>query len=77
MGQAKNYTSQSLLFLSMFLVCLLMLITLYGGSKLVKIMGETTIKVMMRIMGLILMVIAVEFFFSGLKPIVQDIMTIN
>jgi multiple antibiotic resistance protein len=77
MGQAKNYTSQSLLFLSMFLVCLLMLITLYGGSKLVKIMGETTIKVMMRIMGLILMVIAVEFFFSGLKPIVQDIMTLN
>jgi multiple antibiotic resistance protein len=26
----------------------------------------------MRLMGLIVMVIAVEFFFSGLKPIVQD-----
>jgi multiple antibiotic resistance protein len=31
-------------------------------------------KVMMRIMGLILMVIAVEFFFSGLKPIVRNIL---
>ena len=30
---------------------------------------------MMRLMGLIVMVIAVEFFFSGLKPIVIDIFT--
>jgi multiple antibiotic resistance protein len=30
--------------------------------------------VMMRLMGLIVMVIAVEFFFSGLKPIILDIM---
>jgi multiple antibiotic resistance protein len=29
---------------------------------------------MMRIMGLIVMVIAVEFFFSGLKPIVWEIL---
>jgi len=29
---------------------------------------------MMRLMGLIVMVIAVEFFFSGLKPIVIDIL---
>ena len=28
----------------------------------------------MRLMGLIVMVIAVEFFFSGLKPIVLDIL---
>ena len=31
----------------------------------------------MRIMGLIVMVIAVEFFFSGLKPILQDIFKIT
>ncbi len=29
---------------------------------------------MMRLMGLIVMVIAVEFFFSGLKPIVQGML---
>ena len=28
---------------------------------------------MMRLMGLIVMVIAVEFFFSGLRPIIIDI----
>jgi multiple antibiotic resistance protein len=37
-------------------------------------LGETGINVMMRIMGLIVMVIAVEFFFSGLRPIVLSIL---
>jgi len=37
-------------------------------------LGETGINVMMRIMGLIVMVIAVEFFFSGLKPILLGIL---
>ena len=41
---------------------------------LIKILGETGNNVMMRLMGLIVMVIAVEFFFSGLKPIVIDIL---
>jgi len=39
-----------------------------------KFPGETGVNVMMRIMGLIVMVIAVEFFFSGLKPIILDIL---
>lgn len=77
MEQSKTYAQVGILIASMLLVCLLMLVTLYGGSRLVKFMGETTMKVMMRIMGLILMVIAVEFFFSGLKPIVQDILAIQ
>ncbi|MBT3802717.1 MAG: antibiotic resistance protein MarC, partial [Bacteroidetes bacterium] len=44
-----------------------------GGSRLSKLLGQTGLNVLMRIMGLIVMVIAVEFFFSGLKPILQDI----
>ena len=43
-------------------------------SRIIKILGETGINVMMRLMGLIVMVIAVEFFFSGLKPIILDIL---
>lgn len=67
MGESHTYAQKGILITSMFLVCLIMLVTLYGGARLVNLIGETTIKVMMRIMGLILMVIAVEFFFSGLK----------
>lgn len=46
---------------------------LYSASRIIKFLGETGINVMMRLMGLIVMVIAVEFFFNGLKPIVIDI----
>ncbi|WP_289763164.1 NAAT family transporter [Paramuribaculum intestinale] len=45
---------------------------LRASTRLVKIIGETGNNVMMRLMGLLLMVIAVECFVTGLKPIVID-----
>ena len=53
---------------------LLTYIILYSSSRIIKVLGQTGINVMMRLMGLIVMVIAVEFFFAGLKPILLDIM---
>lgn len=44
------------------------------STRLNKYMGETGNNVMMRLMGLILMVIAVECFVSGFKPIMIDIL---
>lgn len=55
-------------------VLLLTYLILVGASTITDKLGETGNKVMMRLMGLIVMVIAVEFFFSGLKPIILDIM---
>ena len=54
------------LFISYFLI-------LRASTRLVNILGETGNNVMMRLMGLILMVIAVECFVSGMKPILVDI----
>ncbi|KAB2814657.1 MarC family protein [Phaeocystidibacter luteus] len=54
-------------------VMLLTYIILFSSSKIIKLLGETGNTVMMRLMGLIVMVIAVEFFFSGLGPILQGI----
>ena len=51
-------------------VLILTYLILVGASKITEKLGETGNKVMMRLMGLIVMVIAVEFFFSGLKPII-------
>ena len=48
-------------------------IILRAATRLVEIIGETGNNVMMRLMGLILMVIAVECFVSGAKPILADI----
>ena len=50
---------------------------LIGANRLLGFLGDSGNKVMMRIMGLIVMVIAVEFFFSGLTPIIQDMLKIS
>jgi multiple antibiotic resistance protein len=55
-------------------VLLLTYFILIGASQITDKLGETGNKVMMRLMGLIVMVIAVEFFFSGLKPIILNIL---
>ncbi|HKJ06020.1 MAG TPA: MarC family protein [Flavobacteriaceae bacterium] len=57
-------------------IALLTFLIYMGGSKILKFLGDTGNKVMMRLMGLIVMVIAVEFFFSGLKPILLSIFKI-
>ena len=56
------------------LVYFITFLILQASTRLVRILGETGNNVMMRLMGLILMVIAVECFVSGLKPIVIDIL---
>lgn len=55
-------------------VYLLTYVVLRLSTRLVKIIGETGNNVMMRLMGLILMVIAVECFVSGFKPIMINIL---
>jgi multiple antibiotic resistance protein len=54
-----------------------MLFSLLGGRKIVKFLGDSGNKVLMRIMGLIVMVIAVEFLFSGLTPLVREMLKLN
>lgn len=55
------------------IVYVLTYIILRLSTRLVKFMGETGNNVMMRLMGLILMVIAVECFVGGVKPILLEI----
>ena len=61
---------------TIFAIMLTTYLILLSSTKIIDFLGETGNKVMMRLMGLIVMVIAVEFFFSGLKPIVRDILNI-
>ncbi len=73
MEDSKTIELKIILFASIFAVILINFIVLSASSKITKLIGETGNNVMMRLMGLIVMVIAVEFFFSGLKPIIQGI----
>jgi multiple antibiotic resistance protein len=74
MEDAAGIGQKVILLAAIFIVMLLTYLGLKFSSKITQLIGETGNNVMMRIMGLIVMVIAVEFFFAGLKPIVKDIL---
>ena len=74
MEDADTLEKKVVLVASIFVVMLLTYLILFSSTKIIKVLGETGNNVMMRLMGLIVMVIAVEFFFSGLKPIVAEMM---
>jgi multiple antibiotic resistance protein len=74
MEDATTLQRKIILFGAIILVMLITYLTLYSSSRIIKFLGQTGNNVMMRLMGLIMMVIAVEFFFSGLKPIILDMM---
>lgn len=73
MQDATTFSKKIALIFAVLFICYLTYLILWGASKIMKTIGETGNKVMMRLMGLIVMVIAVEFFFAGLKPIIMDI----
>jgi multiple antibiotic resistance protein len=52
-------------------VCIATAAILLSGRRIISLLGPSGAKVMMRIMGLIVMLIAVEFFFAGITPYVQ------
>jgi len=72
MEDAHTFAHKVVLIVSVFLIMFLTYLILVSSSKISKKLGDTGNKVMMRLMGLIVMVIAVEFFFSGLKPIIES-----
>ena len=74
MADANSMSRKAILVGMIALIYFITFLILRASTRLVKLMGETGNNVMMRLMGLILMVIAVECFFSGLKPILISIM---
>lgn len=73
-NRAGNWEMKGIMIFAVAAVITLVYLILRSSSKIIRLLGETGNNVMMRLMGLIVMVIAVEFFFSGLKPIVIDIL---
>lgn len=73
MEDATTFAKKGILIGAIALVYLLTFIILRASTKLLKFLGETGNNVMMRLMGLILMVIAIECFVSGFRPIMIDI----
>lgn len=74
MDDAKSVTFKAALIGIIAFTYFVAFLILRASTRLVKLLGETGNNVMMRLMGLILMVIAVECFVGGIRPIVIDIL---
>lgn len=74
MGDAKSLTGRGEVIISLILVSLVSLLILLGATGITKFLGNSGNKIMMKFMGLIVMMIAVEFFFQGITPYVQAMM---
>ena len=72
MQDAQTVELKGVLIGSIAFIYLLTYFILRASTRLVDVLGETGNNVMM---GLILMVIAVECFVSGIKPILVDVLT--
>ena len=73
MNEANGLVDKEIaLMLALAGVLLLTFLFLIGARQVMHALGPSGNKVLLRIMGLIVMAIAVEFFFNGLRPIVQS-----
>lgn len=73
MEDSSDLVLKSLLIGAIVFTMILTLLIYLGGSRITKFLGDTGNKIMLKLMGLIVMVIAVEFFFAGLGPILRAI----
>ena len=71
MEDATSVEAKSILITSIALVLLLTGVILLAGKKILNFLGDSGAKVMMRLMGLVVMLIGVEFFFAGVTPYVR------
>lgn len=73
MQNADTWPSKAGILASILIVLGLTALILLGGRKIMGLLGPSGSKVMMRLMGLIVMLIAVEFFFAGITPYIGKI----
>jgi multiple antibiotic resistance protein len=70
-NEADTAPRQLAVLISILAVILLTLALLLGARRVGRFLGESGNRVLLRLMGLITMVIAVELFFGGLTPFVR------
>jgi len=75
MHESHTLTQKSLLLICALLVAVSSYYILLSSQKIMDLIGESGQKVFIRLMGLILMMIAVEYFFTGLKPYIRVLVT--
>lgn len=73
MQEAQGPLAQAEVMLGIFSVCVATALIFALGEGLLRFLGKVGASVMMRLMGLIMMLIAVEFFFAGVPHYINVI----
>lgn len=71
MGQAKTWLYFVPVFISIFLTCLITYFMLKGAQYVLKYLKQTGLRIIIRIMGMILAAIAVQFIINGVYDAVK------
>ena len=71
-NQVGSFNEKVLFILSIMICMIVTYIILMMANKVSKKIGTTGIRIIQRLMGIILMVIAVQFIIDGLTPVIYD-----
>ena len=71
-AQAVSFEQKVIFYLSIILTLLITFIILKLGKKLTKKLGTAGLRVIERIMGMILMVVAIQFIIDGLNTVITN-----
>ncbi len=77
MGEANDFPTKIVVVSVILLIGLTTYLSLVSGKKLLALLGESGGKIVLRLMGLIVMVIAVEYITSGLQTKFREIFKIK
>ncbi|MFO7894041.1 MAG: MarC family protein [Longimicrobiales bacterium] len=74
MGQTETVAAAGVVYGGIAVVLLLSFLVLLAGPYILKLMGQTGINVFTRLMGLLVMVIGVQFVLDGLSTVVEGLL---
>ena len=72
-SQTSNFYEKCILHINIFIILIITLIILFLGKKIATSIGTTGIRIIQRVMGLILMVISIQFIINGIIPILKNL----
>ena len=73
-SQAPQLYSYGTLVFSIFLVLMVVYLILRNGDLIITVLGTTGMRVIQRLMGLILLVIAVQFVINGILSVITPLL---
>ena len=73
-SQAPQLYSYGTLVFSIFLVLMVVYLILRNGNLIITVLGTTGMRVIQRLMGLILLVIAVQFVINGVLSVIKPLL---